>query len=453
MSVLSPNEILDQVRASCPDAGYEFINEQRFGGKNSTRKFVLQNGLTVLLLCDNTAPLFAYHTWMRVGSRHEQAGKTGIAHLFEHLMFKATSNHGEGEFDRLMERRGGHTNAATWVDWTYYHEVLPSTGDNLEFTIRMESDRMVNLILNSEQLESEREVVKNERLYRVDDDPDGTMFEMLYKLALPDYPYGWPTIGWMKDIEAISLEDCMDFYRTYYSPNNAVVVLVGDVDPVQSLSLIAQYYGKLETQQIPKQNTPVEPSIPAPRRQEITLPISQQRLLMSWVSPGLADPDLMTLDVALEILFGGDSSRIHRRLVVDTEMASSVCGWATHFEYPGLMEISVGMKPGWVAEDAEKVILEELAAMAAAAPSEQELTKAHNQFEAGLYRQLVTANARAGKLGHYEVTLGDYRCFMENALNIRKVTAQDVQRIAQRIFKAEGCAVVIARPSSNKGTT
>ncbi|HIA03907.1 MAG TPA: insulinase family protein [Myxococcales bacterium] len=445
--IMTPTNILEQVQKACPDAHYEFINAQAFGGNKEIRKFVLHNGLTVLFLRDEAAPLFAYHTWMRVGSRHEKEGRTGIAHLFEHLMFKATKNHGEGEFDRLMERRGAQTNAATWVDWTYYHEVLPASGDNLEFVIQMESERMANLILNSDQLESEREVVKNERLYRVDDDPDGTMFEVLYKLALPDYPYGWPTIGWMKDIEAISLDDCMEFYRRYYSPNNAVVVLVGDVDPVESLSLIARYYGHLEAQDIPVETVPELPRIDDLRRKEMKLAISQERMIMCWIGPGLHDPDLMALDVAMEILFGGDSSRIHRRLVVDTEMASSVGGWATHFEYPGLMEISVSMKPGRAAEEAEEAILEELAAMVDAPPSDAELTKARNQFESSLYHALTTANARAGKLGHYEITVGDYRKFMENALNIRKVTAADVHRVAQRIFKPDGRAVVVARPA------
>ena len=168
---------------------------------------------------------------------------------------------------------------------------------------------------------------------------------------------------------------------------------------------------------------------------------------MSWIGPGLHDPDLMALDVALEILFGGDSARIHRRLVVDTEMASSVSGWSTHFEYPGLMEISVNMKPGRKAEEAESAILEELATLCASPPKEQELTKARNQFEMSLYRSLTTANARAGKLGHYEITAGDYRKFMENALNIRKVTASDVHRVAQRIFKPDARAVLVARPN------
>jgi zinc protease len=272
------------------------------------------------------------------------------------------------------------------------------------------------------------------------------MFEFMYKLALGDHPYSWPTIGWMQDIEAISLEDCLDFYRRYYSPNNAVVVACGNLDSVELLTLIGSNYGHMESQDIPVESAPIDPVFDAPLRHEMPLSISQDRMIMSWRSPSLLDDDLMALDVALEVLFGGDSSRIHQRLVVDTEMASSVGGWATHFHYPGLMEISVNMKPGRSAEEAEAAILEEMARMADEAPLAEELTKARNQFEASLYRSLVTSNARAGKLGHYEVTAGDYRQFFRSAEAIREVTAVDVHRVARRVFDPEKRVVVVGRP-------
>ena len=205
-----------------PDVCYE-------RGEIRVDKYVLPNGLRVLIWEDHRVPLFAYQTWFRVGSRHEQGGRTGMAHLFEHMMFKATSNHKEGEFDRIMEQHGAQTNAATWVDWTYYREKLPA--GNLDLLCGLESDRMENLVLDEGQLESEREVVINERLLRVDNDPEGLLYEKLYALAFGrSHPYGWPTIGWMDDIRAISLEDCRDFYGRYYAPNNATITLVGDVD-------------------------------------------------------------------------------------------------------------------------------------------------------------------------------------------------------------------------------
>ena len=198
--------------------------------------FRLGNGLKVILVRDPSAPVFAYQTWFAVGSRHEREGITGIAHLFEHLMFNQTENHPPGELDRLIETAGGDTNAATWVDWTYYRDNLPKA--ELPLAVELEADRMAHLTLGDKQVESEREVVANERRFRVEDDVDGFFNEELYKAAFTTHPYHWPTIGWMRDIEAISIEDCRAFYRTYYAPNNATVVLVGDVDEDGALALI-----------------------------------------------------------------------------------------------------------------------------------------------------------------------------------------------------------------------
>ena len=191
---------------------------------------------------DPSAPVFAYQTWFAVGSRHEREGITGIAHLFEHLMFNQTETHPPGEFDRLIETAGGDTNAATWVDWTYYRDNLPKA--ELQLAVELEADRMAHLTLGETQVESEREVVANERRFRVEDDVDGFLNEELYKAAFTTHPYHWPTIGWMRDIEAISIDDCRAFYRTYYAPNNATVVLVGDVDEEAALELIDEHYGQ-----------------------------------------------------------------------------------------------------------------------------------------------------------------------------------------------------------------
>ena len=183
---------------------------------NPVERRVLSNGLVVLAQEDFRAPIVAYHTWYGVGSRHERLGRTGMAHLFEHLMFKETKNLSEGEFDRRMEAVGARTNAATWVDWTFYYEKLPAAHANLAF--EMEADRMENMLLGPEQLTSERQVVMNERRLRVDNDPEGKMYETLYANRYgKEHPYGWPTIGWREDIEAITLEDCHQFYDTFYA--------------------------------------------------------------------------------------------------------------------------------------------------------------------------------------------------------------------------------------------
>ena len=195
----------------------------------------LDNGLKVILLRDPAAPVFAYQTWFAVGSRHEREGKTGIAHLFEHLMFNETESLPPGEFDRKLEAAGGETNAATWVDWTYYRDNLPQGGAGAGGA-RSRPIAWRTWCWATTQVESEREVVANERRYRVDDDVDGFLNEELYKLAFTTHPYHWPTIGWMEDIEAITIDDCRTFYRTYYAPNNATLVIVGDIDEARTLS-------------------------------------------------------------------------------------------------------------------------------------------------------------------------------------------------------------------------
>src|ERR1700728_2677663 len=208
-----------------PGQKIAYVGTHAFGDAR-LRRYELDNGLKVLLLADRSAPTCAYFTWYNVGSRHEKPGKTGLAHLFEHLMFNETESLRAGTFDKKLEENGAESNAATWVDWTYYHESVPK--DRLPLVIKLESDRMHNLILRDAQVTSEKEVVANERRYRVDDDVEGAASELLYKTAFTRHPYQWPTIGWMEDIQAFTPEDCDAFYKTYYAPNNAVVVVVGD---------------------------------------------------------------------------------------------------------------------------------------------------------------------------------------------------------------------------------
>ena len=213
-------------------------------GPSTVRRYGLSNGLTILLLEDKSAPVVSYFTWFKVGSRHEKPGKTGLAHLFEHLMFNETLHLKAGEFDKKLEESGAESNAATWVDWTFYHESVPK--DRLPLVVKLESDRMHNLVLRDAQVTSEKEVVANERRYRVEDDVEGTANELLYKHAFEKHAYHWPTIGWMEDIQAFTPEDCEEFYRTYYAPNNATVVVVGDFQEAKLLGLRHARERKLE---------------------------------------------------------------------------------------------------------------------------------------------------------------------------------------------------------------
>lgn len=410
-------------------------------------EYKLDNGLRVLLLEDHTAPVFAYQTWFSVGSRHERPGITGIAHLFEHLMFKETRNLEEGEFDRLMEARGAQTNASTWLDWTMYREELPA--EHLELAVRLEADRIENMILNEEQLESEREVVKNERRYRVDNDPEGTMFELLYATAYKQHPYHWPTIGWMKDIEAISLQDCLDFYRSYYAPDRATLVIVGDINPLEALVLVNTYYGHLKAQGVQDREVTTEPSQVAERRELITMPLSSPKILMGYHVPELSHEDHAALQVLHQILFGGRSGRLKRELVVDKEIASDVDAWVGEFAHPGLYEILVTMREGHQPDEAEAVIKAQIEALGAEPVSQEALEAAKNQLEASFWREMDSVGSRAYQLGHYAVTTGQWRDLFEVTERYREVSAEDVQRVARRYLRVANRTTVLAMPKES----
>src|ERR1700677_2752552 len=236
-------------RGAQPFSDLTLIAPQRGRDVAKLHRYELENGLTILLLRDQSAPVAAYHTWFNVGSRHEKAGKTGLAHLFEHLMFNETESFKAGEFDKKLEESGAESNAATWVDWTYYHESVPK--DRLPLVIKLESDRMHNLVLRDAQVTSEKEVVANERRYRVDDDVEGAASEVLYKTAFTKHPYHWPTIGWLPDILGFTPAHCERFYKTYYAPNNAVIVVVGDVREETVLREVRDAYGPLASSVIP----------------------------------------------------------------------------------------------------------------------------------------------------------------------------------------------------------
>src|SRR5262252_7311580 len=262
-------------------------------GKGVTaRRYRLDNGLGLIAAVDKRAPIVSLQTWYRVGSRHEKPGATGIAHLFEHLMFGQTESLPPGELDRLVERTGGETNAATWVDWTYYKMSLPAR--DLALGIRLEAERMQHLVLEPAPVEAERDVVTNERRERVEDDVDGWLDEQLMAHAFTDHPYRWPTIGWMEDIRALALPDIRAFYRTWYAPNNATIVVVGDFEDAHLRELVARSYGAVAPAILPEVPRIREPDQALERVVRAPKPIATDRLLVGYKAPGQDDADWAT---------------------------------------------------------------------------------------------------------------------------------------------------------------
>jgi len=418
--------------------------DERGYGDATISHYRMGNGLQIIVWPDRTAPVFAYQSWFGVGSRHEKVGRTGIAHLFEHLMFKATENQPEGRFDQIMEAHGAETNAATWVDWTYYRAKLPK--GNVGLVVGLEADRMAHLILDAGQLESEREVVKNERLGRVDNDPEGKLYETLYALAYDVHPYRWPTIGWMEDIEAITLEDCLAFYRTYYAPNNATLTVVGDVDLEALLAEVQEGYGHLAPQEIPAPDPVVEPPQLAEKRKVLELPVSASKVVSAWHAPAMGTEMHVALTILSEILTVGESSQLYKHLVTELELASEIWGWTSGWSEPGLFELGMNLRPGVSVEEAEEVFLADLEHVRTHGVTERQVKKAQNGLEAMFLRGIADTGSRARGLGNAHLSHGNFKAFFEEPERLRHVTPADVQKAAQAVLTRENRTVVVVLP-------
>jgi zinc protease len=363
-------------------------------------------------------------------------------------MFNQTKTLGPGELDRLVEGAGGESNAATWVDWTYYKLNLPST--RLDLALRLEAERMHGLLLEHDQVESEREVVANERRQRVDDDVEGFLAEELFRLAFDVHPYHHPTIGWMEDIQAITLEQARSFYRTFYAPNNATVVLAGDFGPEAALAEIARAYQGIAPSTIVWPVLPEEPSPSGARRARFAKPVAAERIAMGCRAPRQGDPDWLALEAVAELFFGGPSSRLYRRLVTEEEAASAVDGTVTPLADPGLFEIFGALRADVPAERVEIAFLEESARVARGEVPAADLAKVKRKLETGFWTELYAAEGRAEAVGHYESTLGDWRRIGEVAARTRALTVDDLARAASTYLTEASLVSVVAEPSGER---
>ncbi|HXN31990.1 MAG TPA: pitrilysin family protein [Polyangiaceae bacterium] len=436
----------EQCSSGAPEgAQLKYEDAHPFGGE-VVHRWRLGNGLTVLVLVDAAAPIASYHTWFKVGSRHEQPGKTGLAHLFEHLMFNETENLKAGVFDRKLEESGAETNAATWVDWTYYHESLPS--DRIKLAVKLEAERMTRLVLREPQVKSEKEVVANERRYRVDDDVEGAAGELLYKTAFVKHPYRWPTIGWMQDIEGFSPEDCTAFYRTYYAPNNATIVAVGDIREGDLLLAIRDAYGSIPSQAVPPEDICPEPTQLDERVVEVSKPTATDKLLLAYKGPALGDADHATMTVLSEVLFGGRASRLYRTLIVERELATDVRGWVSTFRDPGLFECWATARGGHKTQDIQALMDEAFERVRRDVVTDDELTRAKARLELGMLQQLETIPGKAEQIGFFETVLGDPAYAFRRVDAFRRTTTSDLRRAARRYLVDHGRTIVRVTPDA-----
>ncbi|MBP9084873.1 MAG: insulinase family protein [Kofleriaceae bacterium] len=427
---------------------WQLDTEFTVGGGSPVRRYRFDNGLVVLAAQNRSAPIVAVQTWFRVGSRNEAPGATGLAHLFEHLMFGATQTRPAGEFDRVVERTGGESNAATWVDWTYYRLTVPAR--DLALALDLEHERMDCLALDPAAVEAERDVVTNERRERVEDDVDGWLDEQLMALAFTEHPYRWPTIGWMSDIRAVSLDTIREFYRTWYAPNNAILVVVGDFADDELLALVAARQGSLLAASTPLALRPTEPVQTEARMTRAAKPIATHRILIGYKAPSQHDPQWAHLEILATLLAGCPSARLHRRLVIDTEIASSVDAQLTPFAEPSLFRISITCARGHDADEVLRVVDEELARLINEPCSEQELQKAKHLAETDFWSGIADIDGKAEALGHHETALGDFRSVALLATRLAEATPADIHRAAQQYFVPTSRSLVIADPDGDE---
>ena len=407
----------------------------------------LPNGLKIVVWPDRDIPNVAMYTWYRVGSRNERPGITGISHFFEHMMFNGTKTRLPGEFDRLMEGSGGRNNAYTSSDVTVYQNWFPSSVTGVIFDL--ESDRMRNLDFDAKKVESERGVVYSERRSSVDNDNFGTLIEQMKATAYVAHPYQIPTIGWPSDIEGWKVTDLQDYYRQYYAPNNAVIFIVGDVDPTAVFKLADQYLANIPAQPAPPAVTTREPPQLGERRLRIEREAQTPLLAMAWHTAAATDREARVMEVLLSILGDGDSSRLYQRLV-EKEQAAVDIGTAMDAGFdPGLAYVYAVVPPGGDVSRTEKLIDEEIARLAKDGPTPTELTKARNQALVGFWRGLETISGKAQALGDYEVFHGDYRKLFGAPGEYESITVDEVRTAAATVLRRANRTVGVLEPKAD----
>jgi zinc protease len=382
----------------------------------------------------------AYQTWFSVGSKNEVPGATGIAHLFEHLMFNQTRNMPVGEFDRRIEATGGDTNAATWVDWTFYRDSVPA--DDLPMVVELEAERMVGLVLEHDVVEAEREVVMNERLQCVDEDVDGFANQELFRRAFLQHPYQWPTIGWMEDIKSLSIPEIRKFYERYYSPDNATLVVVGDFEEEALLSLIESRYGEIPASGLTAERADPEPPQTEERRFDYQREVTSPRLLNGYKAPAQVDEDWPAVFFTCQLLAAGASSPLYRELVVEQEVASSLGCEVMPFSDPSLIEISATATRGHNLDEVQDAIDRTLSTLAASEVPASEIEKVRNLVETEFWGGLQTMDGKAEALGHYQSVHGDFRQLFAMADRLATVDASQVQQAMQKYLQPSQRTVI-----------
>jgi len=403
--------------------------------------FKLPNGMTVILHEDHSTPIVSVNVWHNVGSARELPGRTGFAHLFEHLMFMGSGHVKYGLFDDLLEEVGGTNNASTGSDQTNYWINVPSNA--LELALYLESDRLGYLLdaMSPQTVDAQRDVVKNERRQRVENVPYGTAEVVLGEMLYPDgHPYHWPVIGYMPDLTAASYDDVVAFFKKYYVPSNTSLTIAGDIDPAATRKLVEKWFSDI------KPGPSVEPitipgvSLTTLQKKTIADHVQFPRLYLAWLTPPFLTPGDSALDVLSNILAGGRSSRLYKRLVYDTQIAQNVSARQQSQNLSSQFVIEATPRPGHTVDEIKAIVDEEIARIQREAPSDHEVQRAVNQFEASYYDRLERVGGFGGKadqLNGYFIRTGDPDYFNEDVARYRSLSPSDIRAAAFTFLPAD----------------
>jgi zinc protease len=396
-------------------------------------QYKLDNGLTVILHEDHSAPVAVAVVVYHVGSKNEKPGRTGFAHLFEHMMFQGSQHVGDDQHFKLLQEVGANVNGSTNTDRTNYFEVVPS--NNLELALYLEADRMGFLVpaMTQEKLDNQRDVVKNERRQNVDNQPYGTSFEKIAKALYPaGHPYSWPVIGYMEDLSAASLQDVMDFFRIYYAPNNATLSIAGDFNPSQVREWVEKHFGS-----IPRGSEITRPqastvSLTAEKRMVFEDKVQLPRLYLAWPSPRMNTREDAVLDVLTDILTSGKNSRLYKSLVYDGQIAQSVNAYQYSQEIAGQLGIEVTAKPGKTLTEMETAVNAELDKLLKEGVTEKEIQTSLNNKEADIINSRSTVLGKANGLATYNALTGDAKDYNRELERFQGITPKEVLEVAKK---------------------
>ena len=411
----------------------------------------LTNGMQVVFLEDHSTPIVHAEIWYHVGSKNERPGRTGFAHLFEHMMFKGSKNVEPEGHPSWISSIGGQSNAYTTEDATVFWETVPA--QYLPLVLWLEADRLATLRIDDDVFKTEREVVKEERRMRIDNQPYGRLNELIYDQAFTVHPYKHPTIGSMKDLEAASINDVRDFFRTYYVPNNATLVLVGDFNTKDAQNLVTKYLGR-----VPKSDRPVPRDIPKepPQTKERRVKLEE-----SWPLPAVVvahhitfdgDPDSYPLHIASKVLSDGQSSRIYRKLVYEKQIALAAFGGGNIIEDPNLFYAVAIVQPGHTPDEAIDALIAELDSLRNDPITAAELQQAKNQFARDYIFSRESNKDKAMQLGHAAVIHNDIKTADGEFDIFMNITQADVQRVAKKYFTPENRLVMTIMPRGAAGS-